>query len=662
VADTLQAALWKATKHHHARPWLALAAEVPATFASHQAWEHSPMAAVGLTIATGALTAATWWAGHGTSAHRRLHATATTALAGSYVVVGTYVAPLSSPMLSTLAIGGATLAASWSIRKTLRVNPDTKQVERGHSETGVLVKAIGNAKAALRGAPKIEPNKVTAQLQLSGGEVSTDELGNRIKHIAGELGVSPTSIRIVPDSDRADRTTMVITPVDMLTEGTPWPGPSSFGGSIAEPVINGLYEDGSPLQRWYPADERTHRNATHFLTAGMNGSGKSAGQTLNMVEVLTRRDVILWGVDPSKGLQTFGPLLPYMDWAELTLKGGEAVVAALGPVITARADALGRHGYKNWTEEAFAELGMPYMVVWFEEAAKFFREGTEMEGMVQEARSAGISIILSLQRPSATSMPTDVREQLGGAEVFGVKGSTTADMCLPEDVRDAGARPEVWQNRKPGYQYLVAPGVDEERYAMKARTFIPPTDAEIEGALSLAPRPAAGSITATAAGPDYANRTIYQPGTDLTSTDTGPLAEGDDSLLDASVERDLRLEPGEDDGSPVPEVDADRQIPPPTAVFTFGQASPVQPRELGTEEALAEVLALLDEFRDEGRAVIGPKDFKPHLNAPGHQGRIGRSRAWLSPLLADLADQGQHLQDTGRPGEYTLLHPQLAGV
>lgn len=657
MADTVQADAWKALKHHHARPWLALVAEVPATFASHHAWQHSPMAAVGLTVATGALTAATWWAGHGTTAHRRLHATATTALASSYLLLGTYVDPLSTPMLSTLVIGGGTLAATWSIRKTLRVNPDTRQVERGPSETGVLVKAIGSAKAALRGAPKVEPNKVTAPLQLSGGELSPDELGNRIKHIAGELGVSPNSIRIVPDADRADHTTMVITPVDVLTEGTPWPGPSSVGGSITEPVINGVYEDGSPLQRWYPADEATHRNATHYLTAGMNGSGKSAGQTLNMVDVLTRRDVIVWGCDPSKGLQTFGPLLPYMDWAELTLKGGEAMVAALSPVITARADALGRHGYKNWTEDAFAELGMPYLIVWIEESAKFFREGTEMEGMVQEARSAGISVILSQQRPSATSMPTDVREQLGGAEVYGVKGSTTADMCLPEDVRDAGARPEVWQNRRPGYQYLVAPGVEEERYAMKARTFIPPSDAEIEAVLARAPRPGAGQITATAAGADYANRTVYTPNTDLTSADGVP--DGSDAdLVDASVERDLRLDPDDDDGSPAPDVDPDQELRAPASTWVFGGTGPA-PAEISTEEALVEVMALLEEWRSEGRSTVGPRDFYPYLNMPGRPGRIGRSRPWLSGVLAEVADQGIFLRDAGRPGEYELLHPVL---
>ncbi|MBQ1165753.1 conjugal transfer protein TraB, partial [Streptomyces sp. A73] len=74
---------------------------------------------------------------------------------------------------------------------------------------------------------------------------------------------------------------------------------------------------------------------------------------------------------------------------------------------------------------------------------------------------------------------------------------------------DAGARPEAWENRKPGYNYLVAPGVDEERYAMKARTFDPPTDEEIAQVLAHAPRPPADPITAAAAGEAYANRARY---------------------------------------------------------------------------------------------------------------------------------------------------------
>ncbi|MFI8942734.1 plasmid transfer protein TraB [Streptomyces syringium] len=670
MTDSLKADLRKAATHPRMRPWLTVAAELPATLAAHTLWGDSPVAAVGMTIAAGVLTATTWWAGEGTKAPRRLHATLSTAAGTSYLLIGTVTNPLDPALLSTLVIGGAVAAGGWNVRQALRVNPEPgKDGQQGAVETGVLVKALGNAKAALRGAPKVEPNKVTAALQLAGGEITQDELGNRIKHIAGELGTSPTSVRFVPDPDRADRVTMVIVPEDQLKKTVVWPGPGNLGGSITDFIPIGIYEDGEVAGLYFPADEASKRNATHYLAAGMNGSGKSVGITEAVTEVLTKVDVIVWAVDPSKGMQTFAPLLPYLDWAEMTLSGGEAMIDALTLVITARADALGRAGFKNWTREAFAQLGMPYMIVWIEEAAKFFREGTEMEGLVMEARSAGISVIISLQRPSSTSMPTDVREQLGGVLCFGVKGSTTADMALPDDVRDAGARPEAWENRRPGYAYLVAPGIDEERYAMPLRTYYI-DDEEIEAALAIAPRPSADPVTAQAAGEAYANRTRYDADTTLTSTDTQPTAqetivmtkeetaEAEKALLAQQVDREIEAALGadpDDDGF-TPDVDADQEIRPAEQVWSFGQPTARPAGEKSTEEATEELLRMLEEYREQDLELVGPKHFQPY----GKGSRIGRSRAWVSKKLGELVDEGIHLAETDKGGEYRLLYPEMA--
>ncbi|MYW33608.1 plasmid transfer protein TraB [Streptomyces sp. SID2119] len=665
MADSPKADLWKAAKHPRMRPWLTVAAEVPATFAAHHYWGDSVPAAIGLTVAAGVLTAATWWAAEGTRPGRRIHATLSTGLGTSYLVVGTVTGPFDPAMASTLVIGGAVAAGSWNIRQALRVNVDPQKTG-GNAETGVLVKAIGDAKVALRGKPKIEPNKVTAPLQLAAGQVTSDDLGNRIKHIAGELGVSPTSIRVIPDPDDAARATLVVVPKDELKQPTPWPGPSSPGGSITEPVIPGIYEDGEEATLWFPAGPG--RNATHFLTAGMNGSGKSAGQSVAITEALTRRDTIVWAVDPSKGMQTFAPFLPHLDWVEMTEAGGNEMIDALSQVITARANHLGQHGYKNWTPDAFDQLGMPYLIVWIEEAAKFFRNGTEMEGLVMEARSAGISVIISLQRPSATSMPTDVREQLGGVLCFGVKGSTTADMALPDDVRDAGARPEAWENRKPGYAYLVAPGVDEDRYATPLRTYLIEDD-QITGALAILPRTPIDPVTANAAGDAYANRTRYDADSPLASNDTDRqepvLMTKDDNeaaekaLLEKQVDREIDAMVGDDpdDDGYVPDVDAEQEIAPVQEVWSFGRAQ--APLEEKTPEAGMEALmAMLDGFRAEGRESIGPKDFGPF----GKGERIGRARSWVSGALGDLSDAGIHLSETDKPGVYRLLYPELAEV
>ena len=665
MADTSKK-LAKLAAHRHGRPWAAVVAEVPASVATHVTWGDSPAAAAAMTLAAGGLTVATWAAGKGAPVMRRALATASTGAGTGYLLLATVTNPLDPTLLSGLGIGGAALAGTWNVVLALKSRDGSG---KGKSETGVLVKALGEARARLRKTPTVEPNKVTAPLQLE--NITPDELGARIQAMAVELGVSPNAIRVLPDPDRADRPDLVIVPTDMLKQPTPWPGPAALGRSITEPIPLGVYEDGQVAQVWLPADEKTGRNASHFGVFGMNGSGKSAGWSIVAVEVMTRRDAVVWGCDPVKGIQTFGPLAPYMDWCETTMAGAEAMAAALPRVITARADALGRHGFKNWTPEAHRRLGMPYLVAWFEESAKLFREGVEMEGIVQEARSAGITVVLSQQRPSSTSLPTDVREQLGGHLVFGVKESTTADMALPDDVRDAGARPESWQNRRPGYCYVVAPGVPEDRYVIPARTY-KASDDDLAGALALAPRPSVDPVTAAAAGTAYANRPDYgaafavADGLAAVGIDPESLArdveidvrqddEDDDARADAQVMRALA------DAGMAPEdlaadVDPDREIPP---VWHFGtpvEAGEERAERLTTEEAEEELLRILEEFRDQEREHIGPRDFKAVL------GRLTRSRAWLSPRLAELADAGVHLEETAEPGVYRLLYPELANA
>ncbi|WP_306317249.1 MULTISPECIES: conjugal transfer protein TraB [unclassified Streptomyces] len=665
MADSPKADLWKAVKHPRMRPWYGMAASMPASIGMHAVWGGSPLAGAGLTVAAGVLTATTWWAGDGTTRPRRLHATLSTAAGTSYLVVATVTDPLDPFLASTWAIGGMVAAGGWNMRQVLRVNPDAKTGDQAASETGLLVKSLGKAKAALRGEPKVEPNKVTAPYKLAGGEITNSDLGNRINNIASELGISPNSIRIVADPENASEGEFVFVPKDMLSDGADYPGPSAPGASIVEPVQVGIYEDGEIEQFWFPAAEK--RNATHFLVAGMNGSAKSTGMTWAIIEALTRRDCIVWAIDAVKGMQTLGPLLPYLDWVEMTKPGGHAMIDALPQVIKARADELGRHGFKNWTPEAFDKLGMPYLIVWVEESASFFRDGAEMEAVVEALRSAGGSIIVSQQRPSATSMPTDVREQLGGAFVFGVKGSTTADMALPDDVRDAGARPEAWENRKPGYNYLVAPGVDEERYAMKARTWSPIPDDEIRAVLErfYTPTPA-GATTTNAAGEAYANRTIYMPGQALTSIDTKETVMSkedeereDEALLERQVMRDVtEMVPGEDMNDPDPVVDPDEEIAPVPAdkVWHFGgQGGEDREDDKSQAQAEAELMQMLDEFRQQGLTEVGPRHFQPH----GKQGRYGKSRAWLSGKLTELADEGEHLKETDEPGTYKLLYPSL---
>lgn len=664
MADSLKADLWKAAKHPRIRPWMTVAATMPASVGMHALWGQSAVAGAGLAMASVALTATTWWAGEGTTRPRRVHATLSTAAGTAYLVVATVTDPLDPFLTSTWAIGGAVAAGGWNIRQALRINPDPKTNETAASETGLLVKSLGKARLALRGEPKVEPNKVTAPYKITDpGNLTNADIGRRVENIAAELGISPNAIRNVMSTDNAAEGEFVFVPKDMLADGAPYPGPSAPGGCITQPIVNGIYEDGEPERFWYPADEKTRRNATHYGVFGMNGSAKSTGSIFALMEVITRYNAIVWGGDPAKGMQTFGPLLPYMDWAALTQAECDAMIEVLPYVITARADELGRHGYKNWTPEAFEQLGMPYMVVELEESAKLFRNGSEVEPIVEAARSAGISIELSQQRPSSTSMPTDVREQLGGIRCYGVKGATTADMALPDDVRDAGARPEAWENRKPGYHYLVAPGVPEDRYSMKARHWDPITDDEIRAVLAEhAVHTPAGPTTTNAAGEAYANRRIYLVGQPLTGTNAKEPAmtredeeRAEEARLEQSIAHDIDATLGADAEGPEPDVDPDAEIPPVNNVWHFSGQQPVQHIEHTPEQAVQSLLAMLAELRAEGREKVGPKDFAPY----GKGSRIGRSRPWISNKLTELADEGQHLEETEEPGVYKLLYPTM---
>jgi hypothetical protein len=135
-----------------------------------------------------------------------------------------------------------------------------------------------------------------------------------------------------------------------------------------------------------------------------------------------------------------------------------------------------------------------------------------------------------------------------------------------------------------------------------------------------------------------------------------------EQLVDRQAERAILEAAGIDTtGLHDQAADPDREIPPvqPGQVWTFAENPAGQSKELSPEQATAELMALLDEFRAADRDLIGPKDFQPYW---GKGNRLDRSRAWVSGKLNDLADAGIHLAETDEIGVYRLLDPEPAGV
>ncbi|MGW2037009.1 plasmid transfer protein TraB [Streptomyces virginiae] len=640
----------------HLPPWLCAGGIGLAGVLGSVQWQGSAAAGVGLTLASVALTGVTWWAGKSTGQQRRLHSAITVAAGSAWMTGACLAGPTAGALPDLYLMGGPALALSWNIRMVLRRNVDGTAV--GGTDKGLLEK-VGLARAQI-GATTVEPNRVTAKMALEAGEQTNEDVAKVLPRIASALDLPTSAVRYMGDPDSARRGELVIVPEDMLAQGADWPGPSSLGGSIAEPLVIGRYDDGAPLVLWLPGDPESKRNATHVLIAGGTGSGKGETALNLMTEILSRRDVLLWVSDP-KMFQDFRPLLPGMDWAAEGGPDTEVMVEALKAVIPARTRWLGAHGYRQWVPAAAERQtsrdhtcrpdgtpcgcpGMPFLVGWQEEAASTLRAlgDDAFTGIAQEARSAGVSLIVSLQRPSYDQMSTSTRASLPSVIALGCDPRDEG-FSLPDSVIDAGAHPGAWGNRRPGYCYVVSPGIPEDRYPSPGRTFALPHTTiptmEALAAWAQANGATADPITAGAAravaGQNYTGRPT--PGAVAAAPaitgeeDTAVEAESSGLLVDpedAGIDPEAELPDGED-GDDAPLWESPGHKP-----------SPDEAREL--------FAYALDDFESAGQMVVGPKDFMDWCDR--HQ----LSRPWVSARLKDAALDGR-LEPTSVTGRWRIV-------
>ncbi|WP_086564290.1 plasmid transfer protein TraB [Streptomyces africanus] len=634
-------------------PWLGAAALGVVSLPAHLQWGDSSAGGVGLTLASVALTGVTWWAGRSTSEQRRLHSAVTVAAGSAWLTAAALAGPLTGPLPDLYLMGAPALALSWNIRQVMRRNPDAT----GESSDKGLLEKVGLARTKVREV-KVEPNRVTVPYELPAGELTHDDATKAIPRIASALDVPTTAIRHQPDPDSARKGAFVIVPEDMLRTPTVWPGPAAPGESVAVPLRLGVYDDGSDLV--LPL-----LDAIHVLIMGMTGSGKTEGALDVLLELLTRRDVVVWLSDAAKAGQDFQPILPAVDWAALDMRATGAMVGAVQAAIPARTGWLRDHSYRAW-EPAAAERqtdpahscassgacgcdGMPYLVVWMEEAAKILREIGEdvFTGIAQEARSAGISLVLSMQRASGYQLSTDTRASLPAALCFGVRGDD-AGFALPEEVLDAGANPAAWGNKRKGYVYLVSAGVDEDLYANPARTFWTGPAGQYEqiaeyvvqhfAAVRAAVDPVTSGAAARVAGDLFTNRRGL---VSLSATEAG---EAD---MQMSEQEESRLEVAALTDPEDAETDVSEDLPPVESVTELPAGKP------STEEARELLGELVEMLATTGGGIVGPADLSPYLE------QLGRSRPWVSAELKRLAAEGR-LAPTAEEGRYRVLPVPVA--
>ncbi|WP_433651015.1 hypothetical protein ACQP2C_32395 [Micromonospora zamorensis] len=624
----------------YAPPWAAWLIVLPLSSVAYVTWGRNPAAAPWMSMAAFALVAAlvpfTWRVLRPRDEVLQWMGTVSAGLGGFWFIVGMLVGPLTRGVIDAWGFGGFGICVFWTIRRMVVNGAAEQQAEAQESK---LDKVLAGAKVF---KPKEIEGRVVAQMEVNRGEQTVRDLQGSADKMAGALGVRPGAVRIAADPKDAGRAELVIVPTDPLTGEIPWPGPSAPGTSIADaPIPIGVYEDGEVASIYLCGDDSVGRALAHWLIMGMNGAGKSAGWTNAMVDALTRYDFELWGSDHVKGAQTFGPLQRYMAKVATTAKGAKQLFAEARDEASRRFAELGERGIQQWEKDC----GFPLLLVWIEEASEVVSDSTSFVRLVERARSAGVVIVASLQRASHDNIDTSARAQLAGALCFGVRDAMDATFALPDNVLDAGATPDNWGNRKPGYCYLVAPGIDEERWPVPLRTFRA-RNPQLIAVLDEWATPLRAEVSAPAA-------------TSLVSN----------GLEGEVVDReDMDSDDGEDGMEPIPptlepelNVNADQPIAPPTDEQNLAFGTSSGPK-LNQEQARAVVQQHLRTLAEQGFTQTQPAHVCQMRPA------TTRSREWVRQELNRLCEQAgpgeialeREVSDV--PGVYRIVAPSLAGV
>ncbi|MGW6498534.1 hypothetical protein [Nonomuraea angiospora] len=419
-----------------------------------------------LAVSTLALAGGTWWWSHARSTGGRLFSTLTTAAGGLWVCAATINGPATVITGRAVLIGGVTLALAWNIRSTLR----RKGVDTAAAITDPLGFLFGQG--AARAGLDVEAqttrqteHKVEGSVTMEPGKAIADDLQKKVPYIeSGIPGMPPGSITVSVDPDDANKTKVTISDPRVLRNRIPWPGPSRPGGSVADPIRIGLWQDLDLVELIL--------YGFHLMIMGMSGSGKSIGACWNILaELMTRFDVAVFAADLTKRDQTLGPLTDGLHRVEYTVEGVRAMLRTVQAQLAERTAWLSARGYQKWKPGC----GLTYWIIWLEEFPDIYnalpdKEQEEFLSMLKAIRSAGGTVVMSLQRSDFTQMPTLARGQLAKM-CLGVESAGDAKFGLSAEQRERGARPELWQQKQPGMAYLDAPSIPDERIAMALRTW-----------------------------------------------------------------------------------------------------------------------------------------------------------------------------------------------
>lgn len=449
-------------------PWLIWVGSPVLPTVSYEVFGPNPAMGVLWTAAASGVTAASWAFGSARSPKARWLSTITTGTAGLWTASAAIVAPWNPVTGATWLVAGASLALTWNIKHGQRNQGGARGAGDGLAE--VIAKAVAAGTTVDNVA--IGPNRIEIATTLPRGEMQAADAVEAGGRLASLAGLPKGQVRVLPSSTDNGKATFIIVTADALKTPPAYGGPSAPGTTLLVPLRVGTYEDGTP-ELLYLMSGGKGSNIVHWLIFGMPGAGKTGGGRAALAEIVTRTEVVLWGVDVTKAGQGIGPFEEAFDWL-ITGEDAEDMDEAeemanvmfdcLENVVAARTRFLAAKGLDGWKPGC----GLPVLIVWVEEAARLLEDAKAFTRFVNAARSAGVIVVVSLQRPTTDGIPGTLRAALGGLWSFGLNTDDDATRFLGPELVEQGVHPDAWKARYPGRNYLIGPDIAEELHITPA--------------------------------------------------------------------------------------------------------------------------------------------------------------------------------------------------
>jgi hypothetical protein len=385
------------------------------------------------------------------------------------------------------------VAVLWSIAR-LDVTRNDKRSDEGRGDSfleKVGLKDWRHRKVTPVADDKGRPLATEIEFEHAPGD-TVDQLADAVPAFESVSG-SVAGLSYANGGGRADQSKITVMHRDPLDEWIEIPPLPHEGGSITEPLLVGKYANGEWVWAYLAGDPDGKFSPTSYLHMGMNRTGKTqSAESVSLTDAISRRDVVILYLNKAKGVQDARCIIPGIEAAVIADEESatglyrEAIIQ-IKRIMGYRQRQLGLFGIHEWNAEQCwnnppwrtTDEGervqmerMPFLICHFAEADAILQEAPgDATYIVSKGLSLGICNGFSLQRADATKMPTGLRFNLGTAWCFGCGDSDSASMALSDWVVKAGAHPEKWGQRKPGYFYFEGLGIQEELFVVPARGF-----------------------------------------------------------------------------------------------------------------------------------------------------------------------------------------------